>query len=244
MTSPSSFLLLFDIDGTLLLSGRAGVRGLALAMDRLYGRPDALDGVEMAGRTDRAIVIQVLRALGRDPDEGEIQRLREVYCECLAQEIHRPVAHPSGVLPGVGALLDALDSEARVSMGLLTGNFERGAAIKLGHFDLARRFPFGAFGDDHVNRRDLVPIALSRAGAHLGMETMPARHAVVIGDTPLDVDCAKAHGAWAVGVATGGFDAASLAAAGADLVLETLEERERFMRWIEKPIPGVGFRQG
>jgi phosphoglycolate phosphatase-like HAD superfamily hydrolase len=229
-------LLLFDIDGTLLLSGRAGVRGLALAMNRLYGRPDALDGVEMAGRTDRAIVMQVLRALGREPDEPEIRRLRDVYCECLAQEIQRPAPHPSGVLPGVAALLDRLDRE-RVSMGLLTGNFERGAAIKLGHFDLARRFAFGAFGDDHVNRRDLVPIALARARAHDGVD-VPVTRAVVIGDTPLDVDCAKAHGAWAVAVATGGFDAASLASAGADLVLTTLEEHDRLLDWL-RSTPGV-----
>ena len=70
-------LLLFDIDGTLLLSGRAGVRGLALAMERLYGQAGAMDGIEMAGRTDRAIVIDVLRMLGRDPDDAEIRRVRE-----------------------------------------------------------------------------------------------------------------------------------------------------------------------
>jgi phosphoglycolate phosphatase-like HAD superfamily hydrolase len=227
-----SLLLLFDIDGTLLLSGRAGVRGLALAMDRLYGRPEALDGVDMAGRTDRAIVIEVLRAIGRNPGEAEIRMVREIYCDCLAAEIRRPVSHPSGVLPGVGKLLDLLEREARMPLGLLTGNFERGAAIKLGHFDLARRFPFGAFGDEHVNRRDLVPIALARARTHLGRDTH-AKRVVVIGDTPLDVDCAKAHGALAVAVATGGYDAKALTAAGADLVLETLEEQDTFVDWLD-----------
>src|SRR6476659_9115134 len=129
-------LLLFDIDGTLLLSGRAGVRGLALAMERLYGRTDVMEGIEMAGRTDRAIVIDVLRAIGREPVEAEIHRVRQTYCECLAEEICRPVAHPCGVLPGVGELLDAIEGHPHVAIGLLTGNFERGAAIKLGHFDL------------------------------------------------------------------------------------------------------------
>jgi phosphoglycolate phosphatase len=190
-----SVLLLFDIDGTLLLSGRAGVRGLSLAIERLYGRRDTLDGVAMAGRTDRAIVLEVLRALGREPDEAEIGRVRDAYCECLALEIQRPVDHPCGVLPGVGALLDALDARTDVAVGLLTGNFERGAAIKLGHFDLARRFAFGAFGDAHVDRRDLVPVARARARAHLGGDPHPSHRVVVIGDTPLDVDCAKAHGA-------------------------------------------------
>jgi len=228
----NSLLLLFDIDGTLLLSGRAGVRGLGLAMDRLYGRPDAIEGVEMAGRTDRAIVIEVLRAIGRTPDDDEVRRVREMYCECLAAEIKRPVPHPSGILPGVSALLDLLEARDHASMGLLTGNFERGAAIKLGHFDLHRRFSFGAFGDDHVNRRDLVPIALERARSQFQRHDLHPRQAVVIGDTPLDVDCAKAHGALAVAVATGGYDAASLAASGADLVLETLEEHDRLFDWL------------
>lgn len=227
-----STLLLFDIDGTLLLSGRAGVRGLSLAIDRLYGRQDALDGVAMAGRTDRAIVIEVLRGIGRDPNDAEIRRVREVYCECLAAEIHRPVDHPCGVLPGVGALLDVLDGRPDVAVGLLTGNFERGAAIKLGHFDLARRFAFGAFGDEHVDRRELVPVAIARAGAHFGRSPHAPQRVVVIGDTPLDVDCAKAHQARAVGVATGPYDTATLAAAGADLVLDTLEDRERFLAWL------------
>lgn len=232
MPATGPLLVLFDIDGTLLLSGRAGVRGLSLAIDRLYGRRDALDGVAMAGRTDRAIVIEVLRGIGREPDEATIRRVRDVYCECLATEIHRPVDHFCGVLPGVGALLDALDARRDVAMGLLTGNFERGAAIKLGHFDLARRFAFGAFGDEHVDRRDLVPVALARAGAELGGGAFPAHRAVVIGDTPADVDCAKAHDARVVAVATGGFDAATLRAAGADLVLDTLDDRERLLAWL------------
>jgi phosphoglycolate phosphatase-like HAD superfamily hydrolase len=226
-------LLLFDIDGTLLLSGRAGVRGLALAMERLYGRADVMDGIEMAGRTDRAIVIDVLRALGRNPDDAEIRRVREVYCECLTAEIARPVPHFCGVLPGVGQLLDVLQGHPHLTVGLLTGNFERGAAIKLGHFDLSRRFAFGAFGDEHVNRRDLVPIALSRARALGGLDALAPEHVIVIGDTPLDVDCAQAHGAKAIGVATGPFDANALQAAGADLVVQTLEDRDRFFEWLE-----------
>jgi phosphoglycolate phosphatase-like HAD superfamily hydrolase len=226
-------LVLFDIDGTLLLSGRAGIRGLSLAMERLYGDGGAMEKIEMAGRTDRAIVIDALRAIGREPDDPEIRRVREMYCECLAAEIKRPVPHFCGVLPGVGELLVALEGRLHVTVGLLTGNFERGAAIKLGHFDLHQRFPFGAFGDDHVNRRDLVPVALSRARARQGLEALPADRVIVIGDTPLDVDCAKAHGARAIGVATGPFDVQALESAGADLAVQTLEDRERLVAWIE-----------
>ena len=104
-------------------------------------------------------------------------------------------------------------------MALLTGNFAGGAEIKLGHFDLWRRFAFGAFGDDHVNRRDLVPVAVREAASRGVVPTA----VVVIGDTPLDIDCAHAHGAMAVAVATGHYDEAALARAGADLVVPTLE---------------------
>jgi phosphoglycolate phosphatase-like HAD superfamily hydrolase len=223
-------LVLFDIDGTLILSGRAGVRGLRRAFDRLYGMSDVVDGIPLSGRTDRAIVIEALEAIGRAPEDDEILRLRDVYCECLALEIVRPVTAPSGVLPGVVSLLDALDHGARAHVGLLTGNFERGAAIKLGHFDLGSRFRFGAFGDDHVDRRDLVPVALERARAS-GVDVPPPDRVIVVGDTPLDVDCAKAHGARAVAVATGGCDRASLEASGADLVLDSLAELDRFRAW-------------
>src|SRR5262249_5750279 len=136
MTNRSPLLLLFDIDGTLILSGRAGVRGMNLAFERLYGVSDALDHVPMAGRTDRAIVIDALTEIGRDPSSDEIARVRDHYCECLAAEIRRPVKDPSGVLPGVASLLDLLDTQSHAVLALLTGNFERGAAIKLGHFDL------------------------------------------------------------------------------------------------------------
>ncbi|MFI5177253.1 MAG: HAD family hydrolase [Vicinamibacterales bacterium] len=226
-------MFLFDIDGTLILSGRAGVRGMNLAFERLYGRARALDQVPIAGRTDRAIVSDVLRALGRDAIEEEIFRLRDAYCAYLPEELQRPVADPSGVLPGVEALLDRLAAEGERPVGLLTGNFARGAALKLGHFGLADRFAFGAFGDDHLDRRDLVPIAMD-AARRAGAPVPPAAAVIVIGDTPLDVECAHAHGARAVAVATGPFDVDALRAAGADLVLETLEDQTRLLDWEKK----------
>jgi len=231
-------LFLFDIDGTLIQSGRAGLRGMNLAFERLYGHRQALDGVPFAGRTDRAIVRQVFEKFGYDATDQEITKLRDAYCEDLATEILRPVADPSGILPGVERLLDRLSSDGAPPLGLLTGNFARGAAIKLGHFGLFKRFRFGAFGDDHVDRRDLVPVAIAAArGAGVDIESPGA--AIVIGDTPLDVECAHAHGARAVAVATGPFSTAQLARAGADLVLETLEDQERLLEWIE----GSGIRQ-
>ena len=222
MTTDAPWIVLFDIDGTLVLTGRAGLRGMTSAFTRLYGVNAALEGVPIAGRTDCAIVSDVLRAIGREPTADEIARLRDAYIDDLRLEIGKPVADPSGVLPGVSALLDRLAARSDVALGLLTGNFERGARIKLGYFDLWDRFPFGAFGDDHVDRRALVPIALARARKS-GVGAHPDR-VVVIGDTPLDVECAHAHGARAVAVATGPFDVDALRAAGADVVVRTLED--------------------
>jgi phosphoglycolate phosphatase len=229
----AAVIVLFDVDGTLILSGRAGLRGMNATFERLYGVAGALDGVSLAGRTDRAIVGDVLRALGVEATPEEIARIREAYVDDLRVEIRRPVDDPSGVLPGVEPLLDAIDGLPHVRSGLLTGNFEPGAVVKLEHFGLWRRFGFGAFGDDHVDRRALVPIALDRA-QRAGHPMPSPDRIVVVGDTPLDVDCAKAHGARAIAVATGPFDRATLASAGADLVVDSFDDAARVIRWLQE----------
>lgn len=229
--SELSRVVLFDIDGTLIHSARAGLRGMNAAFQSLYGVWGALDRVSLAGRTDRAIVGDVLAGLGKEPTDEAVFALRETYLEHLASEMSRPV--PGAVmLPGVTALLDALEPRTDVAVGLLTGNFERGAAIKLGYFQLWTRFGFGAFGDLHVNRRDLVPVARAHADRLHG-SALPAAAVVVIGDTPLDIDCAKAHRARSVGVTTGPFTRADLQNAGADLVLDTLEDVEGVLEFLD-----------
>jgi phosphoglycolate phosphatase-like HAD superfamily hydrolase len=227
----SSWVVLFDIDGTLIHSGRAGVRGMNAAFQRLYGVADALEGVALAGRTDRAIVSQVFRAMGREPTDAVVVALREAYLDALAAELGQP-GPGREILPGVGALLDELETRDDVAVGLLTGNFARGAAIKLGHFGLWPRFGFGAFGDDHADRRDLVPVAKAEA-TRLGA-VVPAERVVVIGDTPADIDCARAHGARSVGVATGPFTRDQLANAGADVVCDTLADSAAMLRWLSR----------
>jgi phosphoglycolate phosphatase len=228
---PPATLVLFDIDGTLIQSGRAGVRGMNRAFDRLYGQPRALDGVAVAGRCDRVIVMDAMRGFGLDATDEEILRLRDSYFEALSEEIGRPVADPSGVLPGVLSLLEALDRRPDVVVALLTGNFAGGARIKLGHFGLWSRFRFGAFGDDHEDRRELVPVALTLARAE-GIAIEDPRRVVIVGDTPLDVDCAQAHGVRALAVATGLYDEATLRATGANLVLRTLEPVPEILDWV------------
>lgn len=213
-------LVLFDIDGTLLHTLGAGIRGMNRAFGRLHGRPDALDGVPVAGRTDRSIVTDGFRRIGIEPDLGHVRALRDVYVGEIPDELHRIAGTAAGVLPGVDRAIDALERADDVAVGLLTGNFEVIAAIKLGHYGLAHRFGFGGYGDDYFDRRDLLPMALQRA-RETGIDGSGAR-VVVIGDTPLDVDCAHAHGAFAIAVATGTYSADDLAGAGADLVVNTL----------------------
>ncbi len=218
-------LILFDIDGTLISSGRAGVRGMNRSFERLFGVAGALDAVPVAGRTDRAIVTEALVRAGQPAEDAVVLRLRDAYCEDLQVALADPQAHPGGILPGVLPLLDALDSltaRDEVAVGLLTGNFARGAALKLGHFGLWRRFAFGAFGDHHAERRALVPVAVEAAAA-AGHPRFEPADIVVIGDTPLDVDCAHAYGARAVAVATGVFSYEELAATAPAHTVHTLE---------------------
>jgi phosphoglycolate phosphatase len=230
MTSPVPVrrLALFDIDGTLIHTARAGVRGMNAAFRELHGHEDALAGMTFAGRTDRAIVFEAFSLLGIDRSQAALERLRDAYLAHLQSELGQAL-EGARVLPGVTNILDALEAHSGVGVGLLTGNFERGAAIKLGHFDLWRRFGFGAFGDAHEDRRSLVPIAIEAAEAATGVRLAPS-DVVVIGDTPLDIDCARAHGAISVAVATGPYSVDQLAEAGADVVIGTLEETDALLR--------------
>lgn len=219
MSDAPTVLVLFDIDGTLVHTAGAGVRGMSTAFERLHGRPAALDGISVAGRTDLAILREVFEASAIEMADAHVAPFRDAYLEELQLEMAQSSGPDFGVLPGVHEALDELDADPAFTIGLLTGNFARGAEIKLAHFDLWRRFRLGAFGDAHTNRRDLVPVALDRARDR----GLAPSHVVVIGDTPLDVDCAHAHGAVAVAVATGSYSLAVLEATGADLVVETLE---------------------
>ena len=128
-----------------------------------------------------------------------------------------------GPLPGVRALVEALASRDDVFLALLTGNYSKGAKIKLTHFDLWRPFRCGAFGEDAAERPALVPVAITRARA-AGCPPLAPRDVVIVGDTVRDVECARANGAACVAVATGGDTGATLRAAGADVVFETFED--------------------
>lgn len=219
MRPAAATLVLFDIDGTLIRTAGAGVRGMTDAIERLHGWSGALDGIPVSGRTDRAILNDVFRRRNQSLSEAAVEPLRESYVDALERELRNGDRLGVEVLPGVEAALDAVEADDAFVPGLLTGNFARSAEVKLAHFNLWHRFRFGAFGDHHADRRALVAVAVDQARL-AGFE---ANHVVVIGDTPLDVDCALAAGARSVAVATGEFSADALAAAGADMVVSTLE---------------------
>ncbi|MDQ3169896.1 MAG: haloacid dehalogenase-like hydrolase [Acidobacteriota bacterium] len=223
-------LLLFDIDGTLILSGRAGLRALNRAFEDVTGVADAFHGINAAGRTDGYLLDEAARRAGFALTPEHRQALQARYFETLVEEIQLPGEGRKAVMPGVRPLLAALSGRDDVVLALLTGNFEQSARIKLEYFDLWTPFRFGAFADDASDRNRLVPIALGRA-REAGCEPHADR-VIVIGDTPLDIECAQAGGVRAVGVATGSHSRAELRDAGADDVLEDLSETDRVVEML------------
>ena len=233
-------LLLFDVDGTLVLTGGAGMRGMTRAFESVFGVPDALKDVPVAGRTDPVILAEMMTRAGVTADDDARARFVACYLPILAEEMERPVPdtlHPSqhnrhkGPLPGVRELVAALEGHAEVFLALLTGNYTLAAEIKLGYFDLWRPFRCGAFGEDAAERHALVPIAVSRAAA-LGCPPLGPHDVIVIGDTPLDVACARMAGVQSLAVATGGYTRGTLEQAGPDLVVDTLADTGAIVAWL------------
>lgn len=219
-------LLLFDIDGTLMMSGGAGARALARALREEFGLEDGLAGVRLGGQTDPQIVTDALERAGLAGSAGpeRVDRVRDLYLTYLASEIQ--VAAQARVLPGVVALLTALSGHGHAKLALLTGNYEPGARIKLGRFDLNRYFTVGGFGSDSHVRRELVPIAMDRARAHFSEDFAPG-DVVVIGDTEKDVDCGRHSGTRTVAVATGSISATVLKGCQPDLFFASFEDTAR-----------------
>jgi phosphoglycolate phosphatase len=227
---PRLKIVLFDIDGTLIRTGRAGSRAMNRAFEDLFGISGAFDEIPMAGRTDKGILEEGAARAGVDLNDGNFQRFRTRYFERLIEALPEP-GPLKGVLPGVRPLLEALETRADVFPALLTGNCERGARIKLEHFDLWRFFRCGAYGDDVVDRNDLFAIALARAFA-CGSPQVHSQDVLVVGDTVLDIACARSHGARSIAVATGPSGVDELQAAGADVVMEDLSDTDEILRLI------------
>jgi len=224
-------LLLFDIDGTLVLTGGAGKRAMDRAFEALFGVADAFSEVSMAGRTDRWLAETALARHGIAATPERLDQFRTRYLTLLEAEIGRSGQGRRGVMPGVREVLARIGALERTHLALLTGNYARGARIKLGHFGLWDRFAWGAFGDDHAERNALARAAVAEAAAR-GIPLADPSHAVVVGDTPFDIHCARAAGARVVAVATGGHTRAELEAHGPDLALDDLRDIDAVVTFI------------
>jgi phosphoglycolate phosphatase len=213
-------LLLFDVDGTLIRCGTQIRPILSGALTEVFGVAGQMDGFEFSGKTDQQIVLELLCGAGLPQERvrAGLARLRELYLERLEERLDRERME---LLPGVEELLAELAARPGVALGLLTGNWEGGARIKLSRFGLGRYFDFGAFGDDGVERRELLPVALERAFRATGNRFAP-EEALIVGDSVRDVEVGRTHGVPVLGVTTGWTSAQSLAAAGADRVVASL----------------------
>ncbi|HYC79280.1 MAG TPA: HAD family hydrolase [Planctomycetota bacterium] len=216
-------LVLFDIDGTLLKPQGLGRRSLERAFEERFGRAGFFEGVAFHGRVDGDIVAEGVRRAGGSPDDAP--RLLERYLEHLEAEV---AASGPLALPGVHDVLARLAAAPGVALGLVTGNVKRGAWIKLGRDGLRDYFRFGAFGDDHLDRGELVRLAVRRA-AEGGHAPEGPRAAFHVGDTESDVRAARFGGVGAVAVATGGCTAETLAALAPDHLFTSLAPADAFV---------------
>lgn len=224
-------LVLFDIDGTLLDSGGAGTRSFDLAFSEILSVEGSMKGISMAGKTDVQIIREGLQRLGIPPSDGMIRRLLDSYIRNLQSEILRSGTDglpPRELKPGARDLLDYLLSTPDMRLGLLTGNVQEGAWIKLGAFGIHRYFSFGAFGSDDEERTKLLPFAVKMYRNISGI-SVDYGDCIVVGDTPLDVECAKPYGAYTFTVSTGPYSAEELEKAGADAVFDNLPDGETFL---------------
>ncbi len=229
-------VLLFDIDGTLLLTDGAGSQALSDVLHARLGIRDELGGIAFAGRTDPLILADIL---ARHEVVLSASELAAFWDATYARAAELLVPGRGRILPGVEALLEKVAGEPGWTSALLTGNNAPMAKIKLRHYGLSKFFAFGAFGDQAADRNALARLAVARAaeyGASGGADC------VVIGDTPLDIGCARAAGAWAVAVATGSFSRSELAPHEPDLLLMDLVDPEPLITFV-RDLP-AGERSG
>lgn len=221
-------LILFDIDGTLLLTAGAGRRAIVAALREEVDDVHPFERIRFDGKTDPQIVAEMLEMAGQvESRESErVRRLCRRYLDFLARELERPTTRTT-LMPGVERLLDRLEAWPGVMLGLLTGNLAEGAALKLrsGGIDPSR-FRVGAYGSDAAHRPALPEIAARRAEPFFG-RIPRGSEVVIIGDTPADIHCGEAISARAVAVATGSYSASDLAACGPHAVFEDLSDTER-----------------
>ncbi|MCE0485224.1 MAG: HAD hydrolase-like protein [Methylacidiphilales bacterium] len=227
MTSRRDSLLLWDIDGTLVWTDRAGERSLLLVLTELYGHDlgDKLP-VQLQGRTDTSIARDLLTHIGVPVTPEEEKRLLDAYVALLPQTLP---AGKSKLHPGIKEALDAVHAHPEIHQGLLTGNQKEGARLKLSHLGIWHYFEFGAYANDSHIRDELGPYALARAKEKLGIEFSPER-VFIIGDTPHDVACGKAIGAKTIAVATGSYSVEDLKICNPTYVFADLSDTDALLK--------------
>lgn len=212
---------LFDIDGTLLSSGGAGQAAMEVALESVFGITAPTEGIPFAGRTDRGIVTDLMQFHDVENSDANWDRFVDAYLERLPLEL---ASRDGLILPGVETLLAELHQRETLAMGLLTGNFRRGAELKLDHYQLHDYFCGGGFGDDHFDRDDVAKASLEDVR---GKNELPSDAEVwVIGDTPADVKCGRAINATVVAVATGLHSIDDLEACDPDFLCEDFADVE------------------
>jgi phosphoglycolate phosphatase len=217
-------LLLFDIDGTLLHTHGAGVRGMQRVGVEMFGDRFDLASISIAGCLDQHIFRDTIQAAQLDFTNEQYERFKLGYGRELQVELETPTGPASELMPGIPELIDRLREDDRVGLGVLTGNYTHTGPIKMRHHGLDPDwFPVAAWGDMADSRPDLVPLAIDQHEALSGTR-LEGKAVIVIGDTPKDIDCAHAHGCLVLAVATGDFDVETLQAAGADVAVKTLAD--------------------
>lgn len=214
-------VVLFDIDGTLIHSGGAGVKAFARAFAMEFGVHDGTERLKFAGRTDVSLVREFFghHAIAASPENFE--RFFEAYLACLRQLILECAGGPCLGVPEYYQSL--LQTPRPPAIGLLTGNIKRGAQVKLGHYGWWQKFAFGGFADDSEHRDEIAEVARRRGSEHLG-QPVRGDETLVIGDTPLDIRCARAIGARVLAVATGGATMEELAQHKPDFLVKNLSQ--------------------
>lgn len=225
-------LILFDIDGTLIHVHSQVTRGVIRdVVRRGLLCEDDLEGIELHGKTDRQIFRELCAAAGCSGEDAAARctAMEELLLENWRKHLRRDTID---LLPGVQELLERLASHEGVRLGLLTGNLEQGARLKLAPHDLNRYFPYGSFGSDAIDRNQLPPIALERASAHEGRPFTFDR-TLIIGDSHRDIECARVWGIAALAVATGSLSLDHLLDHAPDAACSTLLESDFIFEFIQ-----------
>jgi phosphoglycolate phosphatase-like HAD superfamily hydrolase len=218
-----------DIDGTLVWTGGAGQAAFVVTLAKDFGITGVSSaGISFAGRSDRAIAMDLFAMCGLPPTPETWYKFRSAYVQRLGELLP---THNGHVLPGVVALLESLAARGDVALGLLTGNIREAAQRKLLHYQLWDWFPFGGFGDEHTDRCDIAAAALAAARAHLNGG--PHDKLVVIGDTHNDILCARSIGACCVAVPTGNTPIDVLRDGNPDVLIETLEDAAPILKLLD-----------